>query len=92
MTTPDRSRADKIAFVLYLILFHGSWTTWVVFGYPHLRALGEHTLLYASINVLVRALLWVLPNTSGLNAHYQAAGFARAFAELRAAVAGRPRR
>ena len=61
MTTPDRSRADKIAFVLYLILFHGSWTTWVVFGYPHLRALGEHTLLYASINVLVRALLWVLP-------------------------------
>jgi TDG/mug DNA glycosylase family protein len=32
------------------------------------------------------ALLWVLPNTSGLNAHYQAAGFARAFGELRAAL------
>jgi TDG/mug DNA glycosylase family protein len=35
------------------------------------------------------ALLWVLPNTSGLNAHYQAAGFARAFAELRAAIDAR---
>jgi double-stranded uracil-DNA glycosylase len=38
---------------------------------------------------LAGALLWVLPNTSGLNAHYQAAGFARAFGELRAAVDAR---
>jgi TDG/mug DNA glycosylase family protein len=29
------------------------------------------------------ARLWVLPNTSGLNAHHQAADFARAFKELR---------
>jgi TDG/mug DNA glycosylase family protein len=29
------------------------------------------------------ALLWVLPNTSGLNAHHRPADFARAFAELR---------
>ena len=35
--------------------------------------------------------VWVLPNTSGLNAHYQAAGFARAFAELRDAIPARPR-
>jgi TDG/mug DNA glycosylase family protein len=28
--------------------------------------------------------LWVLPNTSGLNAHWTAAGLAEAFAELRA--------
>ena len=35
---------------------------------------------------LAGALLWVLPNTSGLNAHYQAAGFAQAFAELRRAI------
>jgi TDG/mug DNA glycosylase family protein len=38
---------------------------------------------------LAGALLWVLPNTSGLNAHYQAAGFARAFADLREAVQAR---
>jgi TDG/mug DNA glycosylase family protein len=36
------------------------------------------------------ALLWVLPNTSGLNAHYQAAGFAQAFAELRGALSEAP--
>jgi double-stranded uracil-DNA glycosylase len=32
------------------------------------------------------ARLWVLPNPSGLNAHYQAADLAHAFAELRALV------
>jgi TDG/mug DNA glycosylase family protein len=41
---------------------------------------------------LAGALLWVLPNTSGLNAHYQAAGFARAFTELRLAVEADARR
>jgi len=38
---------------------------------------------------LAGALLWVLPNTSGLNAHYQAQDFAGAFAALRRAVKGR---
>ena len=32
------------------------------------------------------ATLWVLPNTSGLNANHQAADFARSFGELRAFV------
>jgi TDG/mug DNA glycosylase family protein len=36
---------------------------------------------------LAGAMLWVLPNTSGLNANHQAADFARAFGELRAAIA-----
>jgi TDG/mug DNA glycosylase family protein len=36
------------------------------------------------------ALVWVLPNTSGLNAHHQPADFARAFAALRAALPARP--
>jgi double-stranded uracil-DNA glycosylase len=36
---------------------------------------------------LADALLWVLPNTSGLNANHQAADFARAFGKLRAALA-----
>jgi membrane protease YdiL (CAAX protease family) len=49
------------SFVLYLILFHATWTVWVLFGYPHLRALGEHTLAYALLNIAVRLVLWVLP-------------------------------
>jgi TDG/mug DNA glycosylase family protein len=32
--------------------------------------------------------VWVLPNPSGLNAHYSAAGLADAFAELRSAIDG----
>lgn len=35
---------------------------------------------------ILDAMLWVLPNTSGLNAHYQAADFTRAFAALRRAL------
>jgi TDG/mug DNA glycosylase family protein len=34
-------------------------------------------------------LIWVLPNPSGLNAHYQAKELARLFAELKAALDGR---
>jgi TDG/mug DNA glycosylase family protein len=35
-----------------------------------------------------QTLVWVLPNPSGLNAHYDAAALARLFGELREAVAG----
>ena len=35
---------------------------------------------------LIDSIVWVLPNTSGLNAHHQAPDFARAFGELRTAV------
>ncbi len=34
-------------------------------------------------------IVWVLPNPSGLNAHYQAKDLARLFGELKAAVDGR---
>jgi TDG/mug DNA glycosylase family protein len=38
------------------------------------------------------AALWVLPNTSGLNANHQAADFAKAFGELRTFVRAEGRR
>ena len=34
---------------------------------------------------LAGALVWLLPSTSGLNAHYQAADFAKLFGQLRRA-------
>jgi double-stranded uracil-DNA glycosylase len=40
----------------------------------------------AQPELLEGALLWVLPNPSGLNAHYQVDDLVRAFAELRAAI------
>ena len=49
------------SFLLYLVLFNAAWTTWVLLGYPHLRTLGEQTLAYALINLLVRFVIWVVP-------------------------------
>lgn len=40
-------------------------------------------------DVIGDALVWLLPNPSGLNAHWRPADFARAFAQLRAEVVGR---
>ena len=37
-------------------------------------------------NRIGQTIVWVLPNPSGLNAHYQAKDLARVFGELRAAV------
>jgi TDG/mug DNA glycosylase family protein len=51
----------------------------IAFGHPKaLRGRQPETL--------AGAILWVLPNTSGLNANHQAADFARAFSELARAV------
>ena len=49
------------------------------FGRPNAK-LGRHD------HDLAGALVWVLPSTSGLNAHYQAPDFARLFGQLRRAV------
>jgi membrane protease YdiL (CAAX protease family) len=46
---------------VYLIVFHAVWTAWVLVGYPRLRTLGEDTLVYALVNLTIRALVWVLP-------------------------------
>lgn len=50
-----------LPFLIYLLVFHATWTMWVLVGYPRLRTLGEDTLLYALINLTIRALVWVLP-------------------------------
>jgi membrane protease YdiL (CAAX protease family) len=55
------SNSSRLLFVSYLILFHATWTVWVLVGYPHVRALGEETLAYALINLAVRGLIMVLP-------------------------------
>jgi len=55
------SKKGQGSFLLYLVCFHVTWTAWVLLGYPRLRLLGEETLLYMLINVVVRALVWVLP-------------------------------
>jgi len=47
------------------------------------------TVLGRQIETLAATAIWVLPNPSGLNAHYQVDGLARLFRRLRAASARR---
>jgi uncharacterized protein len=61
MTTRQTTHPRQISFILYLIIFHAAWVAWVLIGYPHLRNVGEKTLLYALINLTVRGLIWLLP-------------------------------
>jgi len=42
-----------------------------------------HAILGAQAETIGDSRLWVLPNTSGLNAHHRPADFAKAFSELR---------
>jgi TDG/mug DNA glycosylase family protein len=49
----------------------------------------KNALLGRQSETIAGAGLWVLPNPSGLNAHYQLAGLARLFEELRQAVSDR---
>ena len=67
----------RLRIMLIAVLGIGAWRT--AFGRPR-AALGrqEETLAGASV--------WVLPNPSGLNAHYRLEGLAAMFRELLLAV------
>jgi hypothetical protein len=54
-------KPKTMPFVIYLIIFHAAWATWVLIGYPRLKYVGEQTLAYALINLTIRGLVWVLP-------------------------------
>jgi TDG/mug DNA glycosylase family protein len=65
----ERWRPAKVAFL-------GVSTYRVAFGEPSAVVGRQHRQIGASE-------VWVLPNPSGLNAHYQLAGLAEAYSELR---------
>jgi len=66
---------------LLAVLGISAWRT--AFGHPG-ASLGPQP------ETLGGARVWVLPNPSGLNAHYTPQALARLFGELRLAVDGRP--
>ena len=71
----DRCEANGVAVVAFLGI--GAYRT--AFDEPR-AAVGPQTRRVGG------AAVWVLPNPSGLNAHYKPADFARLFADLRAAA------
>ena len=63
------------------VAFLGISTYRVAFGTPR-ATVGRQTETFAGAGI------WVLPNPSGLNAHYQQPALTAAYAELRKAIAG----
>ena len=80
---PLRAKVERLAPAAVAFLGIGAYR--VAFVQADAR-LGEQPEPFAG------ARMWVLPNPSGLNAHYQLAALAARFAELRRAISGRSRR
>ena len=60
-TMPTRAGARLAPFLVYVGVFHLAWIAWPFVVYPRLIALGERTLLYALLNIMIRILVWVVP-------------------------------
>lgn len=68
------------------------WVAFVGIG-AYATAFGrKKVVLGPQEDIIASSRIWVLPNTSGLNAHYTSARFAEVFAELRLAACGAARR
>jgi len=80
---PLRAKVARLAPAAVACLGIGAYR--IAFARADAR-LGEQPALFAG------ARMWVLPNPSGLNAHYQLDALGARFAELRRAVSGRSRR
>jgi membrane protease YdiL (CAAX protease family) len=61
MTPKTASPQFRLAFLVYLVLFHAAWVGWVYLVYPRLQSLGDATLSYALANLTLRLLIWVAP-------------------------------
>ncbi len=61
MTPKTAAPRSRLAFLVYLVLFHGAWVGWVYLVYPRLQSLGVATLSYALTNLTLRLLIWVAP-------------------------------
>lgn len=55
------TRASDAAFLAYLLAFFLVWTGYVLWVFPHVRALGEASLAYAAAGIGARLLIWVAP-------------------------------
>jgi len=61
ISVTEGKKAGFVPFIGYLVLFHATWTVWVLFIYPRVRDLGEATLEYALANIVIRLIVWVAP-------------------------------
>ena len=88
--TDEELRQGRVLLEDKLREFKPSWLGVVGVGAYRVAFDKRKATLGRQDEVIGDTRIWVLPNTSGLNAHHRPADFARHFAELRAAAAGSP--
>ncbi len=85
---PDELRNGARLLEEKVARFGPRWTAFVGIG-AYATAFGRRGVVVGrQREAIAGSRIWVLPNTSGLNAHYTPAGFAAAFRELRQAADG----
>lgn len=85
---PDELRDGARLIEEKVARFGPRWTAFVGIG-AYATAFGRRGVAVGrQAETLAGSRIWVLPNTSGLNAHYTPARFAEAFRELREAAGG----
>jgi membrane protease YdiL (CAAX protease family) len=52
---------NKLAFTIYLFSFFIAWTGYVLWIYPWMTTLGDHSIRYAFVNISIRFVVWVAP-------------------------------
>lgn len=89
----DELRAGRLRLARKVRRYRPTWVAFVGLGAFRVAFDTKAATVGPQVETIAGAQVWVLPNTSGLNANYQPKDFAEQFARLRRAVrAGRPRR
>jgi TDG/mug DNA glycosylase family protein len=86
--TPEELRRGRVILEEKIINYAPSWTAFVGIGAYATAFSRRKVMLGPQEEAIGVSRVWVLPNTSGLNAHYTPARFAEVFAELRLAAFG----
>ena len=89
--TNEELRAGRQRLERKVRRYHPQWVAFVGLGAYRVAFGKPAATIGPQPDAIAGARVWVLPNTSGLNANYQAGDFAEQFRELRRAVGPKPR-
>jgi TDG/mug DNA glycosylase family protein len=84
--TAEEFRAGRTALEEKIVRYAPRWAAFVGIGAYATAFERKKVVLGPQEETIGRSRVWLLPNTSGLNAHYSAARFAELMRELRAAA------
>lgn len=89
--TNDELRAGRLRLARKVRRYRPAWVAFVGLGAYRVAFGKPDATVGPQAGTIAGARVWVLPNTSGLNANYQPEDFAEQFRDLRRALRTRPR-